>query len=143
MQLETTNPAIASSGLTGQKAKMSASPSITASIVIVAYNYERYIDECIRSCMNQTAPFGYEVILVDDGSTDGTLKIAKAFGDQIRILSGANQGVEAASNRGIREARGEFVVRVDADDKLQPTYLEKVVPMLQASSAAFAYPKYD
>jgi glycosyltransferase involved in cell wall biosynthesis len=123
---------------------MSTGNSIQTSIIITAYNYERYVQECIASCVAQEPPHGgYEVLLVDDGSSDNTLAIAKRAEPAIRVIAKANGGVEQASNVGLREARGEFMVRVDADDRLNPAYLRTMVPVLAGSNAAFAYAEYE
>jgi glycosyltransferase involved in cell wall biosynthesis len=96
----------------------------------------------------QEAPHGgYEVLLVDDGSSDSTLAIARrsALNPElaIRVIAKANGGVEQAANVDLGEARGEFVVRVDADDRLNPAYLRTMVPALADASAAFAYAEYE
>jgi glycosyltransferase involved in cell wall biosynthesis len=125
---------------------MSNGDSIQSSIIITAYNYERYVQECIASCVAQEPPHGgYEILLVDDGSTDHTLEIARRAEPAIRVIAKANGGVEQAANAGLREAKGEFVVRVDADDRLNPAFLRTMVPALAESDfgAAFAYAEYE
>ena len=123
---------------------MQAGDGVQTSVIITAYNYERYVRECIESCLAQEAPHGgYEVLLVDDGSTDHTEEIARSFEPNIRVIAQENFGVEQAANVGLREARGEFVVRVDADDRLNPSYLRAMAPALLGTIAAFAYPEYE
>jgi glycosyltransferase involved in cell wall biosynthesis len=88
------------------------------SVVITCYNRERFISRAIRSAVSQRFPRdNYEVIVVDDGSTDNSKKIILDFGaDVISIFHKRNRGLPAARNQGIRKARGRFVVHLDSDD---------------------------
>lgn len=92
-------------------------PSV--SIIIPCYNAERYIAEAIQSALTQTHP-DCEVIVIDDGSTDGSLEVIKSFGDKIRWETGPNRGGCAARNRGIELAQGGWIQFLDADDVLTP-----------------------
>jgi glycosyltransferase involved in cell wall biosynthesis len=85
------------------------------SVIIPAYNAERYLPEAIDSVLAQTCPAG-EIIVVDDGSSDGTPRLAERYGGRVRWLSQKNQGSGAARNRGIVAARGELLAFLDADD---------------------------
>jgi len=90
------------------------------SVIIPAYNAEPYIGDAIRSVLNQDLD-RFELVIVDDGSTDSTPTIIRSFSDRrIRFLQQENQGVCAARNRGLEEARGEYVVFLDADDLILP-----------------------
>ena len=96
------------------------------SIVIPYYNKSAYIVRCIDSILNQTFT-DYEVILVDDGSTDNGIDlISKKFGDLIEIFHQDNQGVSAARNHGIQKAKYKYIALLDADDAWHPQYLESV-----------------
>jgi glycosyltransferase involved in cell wall biosynthesis len=97
------------------------------SIVLPVYNAAAYVAEAVGSMLAQT--FGdFELILVNDGSTDGSRDVLAGFqDDRIRILDQQNQGLVAALNRGIREARGEWIARMDADDVSLPGRLEAQV----------------
>jgi len=88
------------------------------SVIIATYNCERYIGRAIRSVVNQSFPKErYEILVVDDGSTDHTRQVLESFGDWIRVISlEQHQGLPYACNAGIRKALGQYVVRVDADD---------------------------
>ncbi len=97
------------------------------SIIIPCYNAERYIAEAIDSALAQTYP-KIEVIVIDDGSTDGSLAVIRSFGDRIRWETGPNRGACAARNRGIALARGALIQFLDADDLLHPNKLERQVP---------------
>jgi len=87
----------------------------TVSVVVTAYNHERFIGETIRSLLAQTYPPS-EVIVVNDGSTDGTAAAVRAFGDRVRLIDQANAGVAGARNAGVRAASGELVAFIDGDD---------------------------
>ena len=86
------------------------------SIVITNYNYGKYLSRCLRSCLSQKN-VDYEVILVDDCSTDNSMEVIELFLEDIVLLkTPVNSGVAAASNLGIENSKGQYVVRVDADD---------------------------
>src|SRR5262245_59273659 len=107
------------------------------SVIIAAYNAERYIRTTCLSVLNQTYS-AIEIIVIDDGSTDRTAAIVQALADadpRIRLVRQANRGTAAARNRAIAEARGEFIAPVDADDLWHPTKLERQVRRLQACGA--------
>lgn len=90
------------------------------SIIIPAYNAESWISETIRSALNQTWP-KKEIIIVDDGSTDSTLAIARTFeSTHVKVLAQQNQGVSAARNNGLKLAQGHYIQWLDADDLLAP-----------------------
>jgi len=94
-------------------------------VIIAAQNAEAYIGRAIRSLMDQSLPrHAFEVLVIDDASTDHTLRVLESFGDWIRIVSLPEQvGLPAACNIGIRNARTRFVVRVDADDYVHEDFL--------------------
>lgn len=96
------------------------------SIVITVYNYERYVGLAIDSALNQTRPAD-EIIVVDDGSIDGSRQIIAGYGDRIRAIFQANQGNIAAFEAGYREATGDVLMFLDADDVLMPKAVENVV----------------
>lgn len=85
------------------------------SVVMPAYNVALYIAEAIQSVLGQDYP-NIELIVVDDGSSDGTAQVAEQFGDRVRVLRQENAGPAAARNRGIREARADYIAFIDADD---------------------------
>jgi glycosyltransferase involved in cell wall biosynthesis len=100
------------------------------SVVIPNYNCARFLPETLESVFAQTCG-DLEVIVVDDGSTDGSQEVLKAFTDRVRIIHQENQGVSAARNRGIRESRGEFIAFLDADDLWHPEKLAKQLQLFE------------
>ena len=114
------------------------------SIVITTYNYDRYLGECISSCLNQiSSGLSYEIIVVDDGSTDSTQEILSCFyPPYLKSYRIQNSGIERASNFGFNASKGEYIVRVDADDSLLPNYMRTVEQYL-SSGYAFFYSDYN
>jgi glycosyltransferase involved in cell wall biosynthesis len=100
------------------------------SVVIPAYNAERFVAQTLESVLRQTYR-DFEVIVIDDGSRDGTAAIAESFGTPVRCVRQDNGGVSRARNTGIREAAGEYVAFLDADDLWEPTKLECQVSLLE------------
>lgn len=102
------------------------------SIVIPLYNKERSIAKTLECVLSQTWQ-DFEVVVVDDGSTDRSAEVVKRCTDpRIRLISQKNAGVSAARNRGIAEARGEWVALLDADDEWEPDYLATQVALSAA-----------
>ena len=100
------------------------------SIIIPVYNVEAYVEKCIKSIQNQSFK-DWELILVDDGSTDGSGKICDEFSrndNRIKVIHQENQGVSDARNKGLELSNGEFVFFVDADDWLDQGCLEHMIP---------------
>jgi glycosyltransferase involved in cell wall biosynthesis len=100
------------------------------SVVIPAYNAERFLGAAIESVLAQTSR-DLEMIVVDDGSQDGTASVARRYGEAIRYLRQDNSGVAVARNRGISESLGEYVAFLDADDTWRPDKLEKQLAALE------------
>jgi glycosyltransferase involved in cell wall biosynthesis len=98
--------------------------SIQLSVVITNYNNEKYIGRAIRSCLKQSLPSNqYEVIVVDDGSTDNSRAVINSFGSRIVSIEQPNAGVAGASNTGIQVASGQYIIRVDSDDYINENTL--------------------
>lgn len=96
------------------------------SVVIPLYNKQRYIRETLKSVLEQTFQ-DFEILVVDDGSSDESLKEAKkVVSEKIRIIEQPNQGVAVARNTGIQHAEGEYISFLDADDKWKKNYLETI-----------------
>ncbi|MDK2891503.1 MAG: hypothetical protein PWR21_2135 [Methanoculleus sp.] len=109
------------------------------SVVIPLYNKGPYIARALDSVFAQTVR-DFEVIVVDDGSTDGGAEMAGAFDDpRIRLIRQENRGVSAARNRGIEAARAELVAFLDADDEWMPRHLEALLRLREKYPQAGAY----
>ena len=101
------------------------------SVVMPAYNAEKYIGEAIDSILNQTFT-DFEFIIIDDGSSDRTADIVKSYSDpRIRLLANErNSGIVASLNRGIQKATGKYIARMDADDYSRLDRIKKQVDFL-------------
>lgn len=109
----------------------------TVSVVIPCYNGANFLLETLESALNQTHP-PLEVIVIDDGSTDDSATIAESFGPPVRVIRQENQGESVARNRGIAEAKGTYVLFLDADDLLAPQALEKLSNLVEKSDSSIA-----
>ena len=113
------------------------------STVIAAYNAERFVERAIRTALAQTRPPA-EILVVDDGSSDGTRERVEAFGGPVRCIAAPHGGAAAARNRGIEAASGEWIAFLDADDEWLAPHLERALerferqPELAWSCAAYA-----
>lgn len=104
------------------------------SVLIDAYNHERFIEQAIISVLEQDFPSAdREILVVDDGSTDRTAEMARKFAPEVRLIHKANGGQASAFNAGIPECRGEIVAFLDADDWWAKQKLSAVVPVLAAN----------
>lgn len=111
---------------------------LTISAIITNFNYAHYLGGAIESALSQTlAPI--EVLVIDDGSTDGSQKVAEGFGSRVRWFSQTQQGVSVARNRGIQESQGEFVAFLDADDWWHPEKLSRQVKHFSDPSVGLVY----
>lgn len=117
---------------------MLKNPKIT--LVVAIYNIEKYLRECVDSILAQTYD-NFEVILVDDGSTDDSGSIADEYAKKdkrVRVVHQRNQGLSGARNRGIKEATAEYITFVDGDDYLDKQYLKKLWEKLSYNDADVA-----
>lgn len=101
------------------------------SVIIPLYNKERYIKRAICSVLNQS--FGdFEVIIVNDGSTDDSISIVEGIADtRIKLINQKNAGVSAARNRGIKESKYDFIAFLDADDEWKENHLAVIVDLIK------------
>jgi glycosyltransferase involved in cell wall biosynthesis len=112
-----------------------------ASVIIPCYNCEEYLEDTLRSVQDQTYP-NVELVLVDDGSTDGTRDIIEQYEDQAVCHFGPNRGASAARNTGTELASGDFIQYLDADDRLRPQALERRITALEEAPGDVAYSAY-
>lgn len=115
------------------------------SIIIPAHNTETFLARCLDSLLCQTLP-DFELLLIDDGSTDGTAAIADRYAEadsRVKVIHKENGGVSSARNRGLEVAAGEFITFIDADDTVVPTYLEKLYGRLCETGADIAVARWS
>ncbi|NEP81377.1 MAG: glycosyltransferase family 2 protein, partial [Okeania sp. SIO3B3] len=110
---------------------MSTTTTPRVSVIIPVYNGDRYISQAIESVLVQTYR-SYEIIVIDDGSTDNTRLVLEPYIEDIRYVYQENQGVSAARNHGIDLARGELIAFLDADDFFLPDKLTGQVGVFDA-----------
>ena len=109
------------------------------SVVIPAFNAERFLAGTLRSVLDQSFT-DLEVLVVDDGSSDGTAAVADSFAPAVRVLSGPRRGVSAARNEGVRRASGTYVAFMDHDDLWEKDKVRRQVACLDAEPrAAFVF----
>ena len=114
------------------------------SIYITNYNYGQFIEEAIDSVCNQTYQ-NIELIIIDDGSTDNSHKIIESYSslENIQIIYQTNKGLNVTNNVAIRTSRGKYIMRLDADDFLHPSAVDKMVTELEADSRiGLIFPDY-
>ena len=115
------------------------------SVIIAAYNAEKYLVETLQSVVNQTLD-DYEIITINDGSKDGTLDILKEYEKEypnFTVISKENGGVSAARNDGLNVAQGKYVYFYDADDILELEALEKMYEAAENNKAELVIAGYD
>ena len=101
------------------------------SYIMAVHNIERYVAESLRSILAQSRPVD-EILVVDDGSTDGTAEVVREQGGPIRVIGQANAGQSAARNRGVRESRGDYIAFLDGDDLIHPQKIERQLACFDA-----------
>lgn len=114
---------------------------IAVSVIVPIYNTRPFLEECVRSILNQQFSEPFEVLLVDDGATDGCDVLCDELAAQdkrIRVFHQENQGLSGARNTGIDAARGRYYAFVDADDVVRPGYLQALYDACEAHDAYMA-----
>ena len=106
-----------------------------ASVIIPNYNHAQYLGDAIQSVLDQTYR-NFEIIVVDDGSTDNSREVVAGFGDQVNYIWQENRGLSAARNTGIRRAKGTYIGLLDADDMYEPDFLSTLVSELETDPHA-------
>lgn len=114
---------------------MPADAAPTVSVVTTAYQAEHHVARALRSAASMDGGWPFEILLFDDGSTDGTVEAAESVAaeiPQLRIIEGGRCGRSAALNRAISDARGHYIAILDADDIALPNRLAATLPLLEA-----------
>ncbi|KGN29035.1 hypothetical protein N798_15595 [Knoellia flava TL1] len=107
------------------------------SVIIPVFQAEAYLDECVRSVVEQSH-HALDIILVDDGSTDGSPRLCDAWAlrdARVRVIHQPNEGLSVARNSGLRLATGDFVTFVDADDLVAPDYVAELMEVARSTGA--------
>ena len=107
--------------------------TIMVSVIVPIYNVEEFLEECLESIRNQTYT-NIEVILVNDGSTDGSREICESYCEKdirFRLINQENQGQSVARNRGVKESVGQYIMFVDSDDVVNTDVLEVLLPYMK------------
>lgn len=123
--------------------------NIKVSVIVAAYNIEKYIDRCLKSLIRQTFK-NIEIIIINDGSSDNTLNLIKDYqiiDERIKIVDKENQGLIEARKSGLKLAQGEYIIFIDGDDWLEIEALDKLYTKAKSSNADIlcynAFTSYD
>ncbi len=109
------------------------------SIIIPVYNAAALIGRCLESIFNQTAQYSYEVICVDDGSTDNSVELIEAYSKpNIKVIRQQNAGPAKARNKALAEALGKYVCYIDADDYWEDSFFERTITFLEEHQECIA-----
>lgn len=114
---------------------------LKVSVIVPVYNRELTIERTIKSVLNQTFR-NFELIIVNDGSIDGSLETVTDYAkkdNRIKVFSQNNSGVSMARNKGIRKALGKYICFLDSDDTYELSFLEKMVSAAEKSNADVTY----
>lgn len=131
-----------SNGTTKAKKMNSSNPTI--SIIVPVYNTEQYLPKCLDSIAAQTFT-DFEVLMIDDGSTDGSGEICDRYSQsdsRFIVIHQSNQGVSASRNNGLKQARGNYIAFVDSDDYVHPQMLELLYMAIRQGDYDFSTARY-
>lgn len=117
---------------------------IDISVIILNYNYSKFISKCVKSCLNQNGKLNYEIIIIDDGSTDNSKSIINRFKDnKIKKFFLKRSGIENSSNFGFKKSKGKYIIRVDSDDYLHKDFLINTYKKIrEKKNISFVYTDY-
>ena len=135
--LEKAHPDTGESALWAEPLPRRESDRYALDIIVPAYNAEATLEECMRSILDQDCPWRFHVILVDDGSTDGTAALADMFAarENVLVLHQANTGVAGARNNGLMHGKAPYVMFMDADDRLAAGAVQRLTACAEESGA--------
>lgn len=112
------------------------------SFIIITYNNDKFISKAIESCLNQVSNLSKEILVINDGSTDKTLKIINKYKKYVRIFNRRNSGIEKSFNFALKKIKGNYFVRLDSDDYLRPNFLDNFKKCLN-TRYEFFYSNYE
>lgn len=115
------------------------------SVIITIYNREKFLEECLLSLKNQTYK-NFEAIMIDDGSTDNSLEIAKRYQEEdsrFKLIASEHVGFPEAKNIGLRNVSGDFIIFLDSDDSVYPQWLEILYTVSMNTRAPIVFCHYD
>lgn len=123
-------------------------PIIDLSLIIPVYNAKNYVQKCLNSVISQETKYRFEVIVINDGSTDGTDKVLLEYKNfpNIKVFNQDNKGISATRNKGIEYARGTYIGFIDNDDFIERDYVEKLLDIAYENNADYVkcgYCKFD
>lgn len=110
------------------------------SIIVPLYNQKDYFREAIESALAQTVPV--EIIVVNDGSTDGSKFLAEEYADRVKVIHQVNKGLSSTRNTGIMNATGDYILPLDADDILKPAAVERMQKVFEDTEADIVSPSF-
>lgn len=110
----------------------------SVSVIIPSFGQIQYLRQAIDSVINQTHQC--EIVIVDDGSTDGSIEVAESYGEAIKLIKQTNKGLASARNAGIMNATGDYIMFLDADDKMRPDCIERVLEYFEKENADVVCP---
>ena len=116
------------------------SQDIKISVIVPCYNVEKYLDDCLKSLLNQSFK-DFEIICINDGSKDSTLEILKKYeksDKRIKVINQSNHGVSVARNAGVENSSGEYLTFIDSDDWVNANYLEKLYRSITSNNCEIA-----
>ena len=119
---------------------------IKLSFIVAAFNVDKYVKECIKSCLNQKdTSISYDVIVVDDFSNDKTREILNSIkSNHVKLIKNSkNMGIEKSVNKAIKASKSDFICRVDADDTIENNFLNVWEKYLKVNSDFFYYSNYN
>jgi len=113
------------------------------SIIIINKNYLKYLKYSLDSCINQVTTFKYEIILIDDGSIDGSFEFAKKIENKkLKVFQTKGIGIEKACNKGFKKSKAKYILRVDSDDYLHKNFINIMLTAIIKYKTAFVYSNY-
>src|SRR3990167_3565180 len=110
------------------------------SVIIPCYNMQEFLSDSIESVLTQTVK-PHEILIIDDGSTDNSLVIAKSYEAQgVKVISQVNKGLASARNTGLMNATGDYILPLDSDDMFLDTCIEKITKVIEETNADIIAP---